>query len=174
MTQYYWELGINWDAVYDNGKAFLQTNLVEADQLAPPIFDAQQGPVSLGFRIYDTTLPDGPPQQDQQISSLKLTTRSADRNQVGSSPFSGSIHAITAWTPVASLYSVVFEKDLPGWQTTSFYNATNPGRFLVTLQVRATNHSVSPALTLDFRVDPEMIVEDISNPPLSVGRGANS
>jgi hypothetical protein len=165
MTDYVWELGIDWNAVETAGVSYLRGGLVkkiggELDVPLPGTAPVRSGD-TITFRIFDVGSSAPPETQGKwvdTIDSFGVLTKAAVKLQLAGNPLSNLQPPITKDTTVPK--SQCFppenkENVYASWTAQAVNVSVASGRFLLTVQLQATGSDGSVRI---FRHDPEMVV----------------
>lgn len=161
MTDYVWELGIDWKAVETAGVSYLRGGLVKKVSGEPDVPLPGTAPVEhddkITFRIFDvsSSVPGPPGKWVDAIESFGVLTKAAVKDQSAGNPLSNLQPAITQNT--ANLDSACFptENVYASWTAQDVSVSASAGRFLLTVQLQATGFDGAIRI---FRHDPEMVV----------------
>ncbi|HYU34140.1 MAG TPA: hypothetical protein VEW48_18450 [Thermoanaerobaculia bacterium] len=153
MSDYIWELGIDWNAIEPEGSSYLRQGLVKQDPLAlaSPIMKEDD---TIKFRIFDVTpiAPLAGPQVTQ-IECFDIQSTAADNQQSNQKGLS-SLQPATAYS--GAQMSTAFEGYFPSWTSDEVLVTDDPGRYLLTFKVRVDGPAGSTPRC--FCHDPEMVV----------------
>jgi hypothetical protein len=158
MTEYVWELGVDWNAVETMGVSYLREGLTTVGGGPLPGTAPVRSGDKITFRIFDVTssVQEG---QVTKINSLHILTKAAVKDQSIGNGLSDLEPAVTLDDPTPE--SALFEFPSPFGSWTSLEVTVKPlpetlpwGRFLLTVQVQA----VGPGGVRLFSHDPEMVV----------------
>jgi hypothetical protein len=162
MTEYVWELGIDWNAIEPEGVSYLRGGLATGNQPLPGTQPVKNGD-TVTFRIFDMTssapLPSG--QWVTGIESFGIISQAAVKTQSADIIPLNDLHPTFSMdaSPLPACTCFPIETVDASWTSTAVM-VTVPVmpvslRFLLTLQVRAIGHDNQVRL---FRHDPEMVV----------------
>lgn len=156
MTEYVWELGIDWNAVETAGVSYLRGGLVQGDVLksgtAPVGYDD-----AITFKIFDVSS-SVEERQVATIDSFGVLTKAAVKLQPIGNPLSNLQPAITEDTPAQASKCFPTQNNetvYASWTAQKVSVSVSSGRFLLTVQLQATG---SDGVVRIFRHDPEMVV----------------
>ncbi|HKV12576.1 MAG TPA: hypothetical protein VJ725_30810 [Thermoanaerobaculia bacterium] len=154
MTDYVWELGIDWNAIETAGVSYLRGGLATGGE---PL--SGTAPVSsddtITFRIFDVNSSVlEPGRKVAGIGSFVILTKAAVKGQPAGNSLSNLQPAITQDTPHLASTCFTTENVYASW-TAQVVNVSVSGRFLLTVQLQATGPDGNVRL---FRHDPEMVV----------------
>lgn len=167
MTNYVWQLGIDWNAIETVGMdwnvnepanvSYLRGGLVDQGGKALPGTSPVQSGDTITFHVFDVNS-SGAGRQVDGINALFILTQAAVKNQVFATPLSNQRPAITL-ADEATTQSSLFGAAYCAW-TSPEVSVELPGglpvgRFLLTVQVKATGTDGAVRL---FSHDPEMVV----------------
>ena len=160
MTEYVWELGIDWNAIETVGVSYLRGGLVKKVSGGPDVPSPGTAPVApndqITFRIFDLSSS----VKVDKIGSFVILTKAAVNGQETCNSLSSLQPAITPDAPTAP--PSLFGSARRSW-TSSLVTVMDPGpapgpgsgRFLLTIQVQAIGLDGQVRL---FTHDPEMVV----------------
>jgi hypothetical protein len=153
MTEYVWELGIDWNAIEPEGVSYLRGGLVTGGVALPGTAPVRNGDTII-FRIFDAS--SSVEQKVSRIDSFAIRARAAVKKQQVDNPLSSLAPAIEAGPPPVpiSVFGNVYSSwwcSAPGTVTVT----ASSGRFLLTVEVWAVGIDLVRRL---FRHDPEMVV----------------
>lgn len=161
MTDYFWQLGIDWNAVETGTppESYLRGCLVSPGGEPLPGTERAQLGDTITFKIFDVT-PSGTAGV-ASIESLEILSTAAVKSQaeaqihhgLGLEPSQPTPLVITQFDE-SSETSSAFGPARASWTAQKVYVAVTEGRFLLTPQVLATGDNV----TRLFNHDPEMVV----------------
>lgn len=151
MTDYVWELGIDWNAVETAGVSYLRGGLVQGDVLLSGTAPVEPDD-TITFRIFDVSSSVQKERQVATIDSFGVLTKAAVKGQSAGNPLSNLQPAITQGGPLIT--SHCFPGAYASWIALAV-NVSALGRFLLTVQLQATG---SDGVVRIFRHDPEMVV----------------
>jgi hypothetical protein len=154
MTEYGWELGIDWNAIETVGVSYLRGGLVKKVNGEPDVPLPGTAPVeqndTIIFRIFDVSSS----MKVAEIGSFVILTKPAIKGQVICNSLSSLQPAITLDAPTAS--QSIFGNACCSWTCSPVtVTATAPARFLLTVQIQAVGPGGVVRL---FSHDPEMVV----------------
>jgi len=154
MTEYVWELGIDWSAIEPAGVSYLRGGLFSGGLPSPGTAPVRSGDTII-FRIFDVSSS----VQVRQVAAIDffgIFTKAAVVGQEVGNPLSNLQPAITLDTSPAQ--SSAFGNAYCSWTsaTVAVTEEAAPGRFLLTIQVQAIGQLHGN--TRLFRHDPEMVV----------------
>ena len=161
MTDYIWQLGIDWNAIQTGGVGYLRGGLgteVTADGATTFVPSSSTNPVQhndqITFRIFDvsSSVPAG--RRVAAIASFGIDSQTAVEGQLPESPLNKTHPMIVSST--ASGQSSLFENSYFSWDLEPVTVIATPGRrFLLTVYLQA----IGPGNVLRlFNHDPEMVV----------------
>jgi hypothetical protein len=163
MTDYVWQLGIDWNAIQTGGVSYLRGGLTEDGVPVPGTATVSSGDTII-FRIFDvsssgppmpTPVPPLPPGWVTTIGSFVILTKAAVNGQVICNSLSNLQPAIGP-PDVSPEQQSLFGPAYCSWTYAPVtVTATAPARFLLTTQVQAIGTDNAVRL---FSHDPEMVV----------------
>jgi hypothetical protein len=154
MTEYVWELGIDWNAIETEGVSYLRGGLVKVSgetDVAVPGTDPVEPNDEITFRIFDVSSSVAA-RQVTSIDAFVIATKAAVKNQLADDPLSSREPAIPQCDPNPS--PSLFGSAYCSWTFSPVTVEDTLGRFLLTVNVEATG----PGGLRIFRHDPEMVV----------------
>jgi hypothetical protein len=158
MSDYIWEMGIDWNAIETVGLSYLRQGFVKVgnpSMLARPFLQKDD---TITFRIFDVTSSNATPSaMVTEIKSFVIITKAAVDGQSDSDPLSSDQPPVMLDLTTAP--STVFTDVLRSWtsdpQPVLAADSLVPNRFLLTFQTRALG---SDGNSRTFVHDPEMVV----------------
>jgi hypothetical protein len=156
MTDYVWEMGIDWKAVQPlNGLSYLRTGLTS--QGAPARPDMNQDD-TITFRIFDVTNDTITPEV-AAIESFVINAAAAVQGQTAGVPLS-TLQPLFSNVPDEPIVSsTIFRNPLRSWTSQAFPSPVTVnvprGRFLLGFQTQALGEDNT---SRSFAHDPEMVV----------------
>ncbi len=153
MTEYVWELGIDWNAIETVGVSYLRGGLVKKVDGEPDVPLPGTAPVEhddqITFRIFDVSSSE----QVAEVGSFVILTKAAVNGQLFDNPLSSLQPEITPDDPAAS--PSLLGSARRSWTCSPVTVTASSGRFLLTTQVQAIGPDDRVRL---FSHDPEMVV----------------
>jgi hypothetical protein len=151
MTEYVWELGIDWNAVETDNVSYLRGGLVTGGVPSPGTAPVAQDD-EITFRIFDVSSSVAESQVGS-IDSFWITTKAAVKNQLISDPLSSRSPAIPQCDSNRS--QSLFGSAYCSWTFSPVTVTATSGRFLLTVELWAVG---TDGVRRHFRHDPEMVV----------------
>jgi hypothetical protein len=153
MTDYVWQLGIDWNAIQTGGVSYLRGSLLQGNSPSPGT-----NPVhfhdTITFKIFDvnSSVKDTG-RQVTAIGSFVILSTTAVTSQANCNSLSSLQPAIGP--PDVSQQNPLFGTAYCSWTSDPVQVGDESGRFLLTIQVQAVGPKGSVRI---FRHDPEMVV----------------
>jgi hypothetical protein len=168
MTDYIWQLGIDWNAIQTGGVGYLRGGLgrnVTDGEVTTFVPMAGTNPVQTGdritFRIFDVTSSTPPALSSKWVTAIKsfgIDSQAAVTGQQSDNPWSNNTQPTIQPTIASSnesAQSSLFGPAYCSWDSDPVEVAATSGRFLLTVHLQATGpHDVVRL----FNHDPEMVV----------------
>lgn len=149
MTEYIWELGIDWNAVETADVSYLRGGLTTVDGVPLPGTNKVYSGDQITFRVFDVSSS----VKVDEIGSFVILTKAAVNGQIMCNSLSSLQPAITLDDPILS--QSTFGSACCSWTCSPVTVTADLGRFLLTVQVQAIGTDQRVRL---FRHDPEMVV----------------
>ncbi len=164
MTDYIWQLGIDWNAIQTGGVGYLRGGLGrevtvnDATTFVPlPGTHSVQTGDQITFRIFDVTSPTPPTPSGKcvtAIGSFGIDSQAAVMGQQDDKPWSDNTQLTIGPLHEPAANGSLFGNAHCSWDSNSVAVA-NSGRFLLTVYLQATG--IDGVVRL-FNHDPEMVV----------------
>ncbi|HSK80208.1 MAG TPA: hypothetical protein VLQ45_27385 [Thermoanaerobaculia bacterium] len=161
MTEYVWQLGIDWNAIQTGGVSYLRGGLVKKVNGQPDVHLPGTAPVQAGdqitFRIFDVTSSTPPAPSSKwvtAIGSFGIDSQAAVKGPQIGHPLSNPQPTIGLLHEPAAEVSL-FGNAYCSWDSEPVTVAVTSGRFLLTVYLQATG---SDGVVRLFNHDPEMVV----------------
>ena len=156
MTEYVWEMGIDWKAVQPmNGLSYLRTGLASQGAPALPAMNQHD---TITFRIFDVTTDTITPEV-AAIESFVINTAAAVQGQTTGVPLSALQPLFSNVPDKPMISSTSFLNPLRSWTSQAISSPVTvivpKGRFLLGFQTQALGED---STSRTFAHDPEMIV----------------
>jgi hypothetical protein len=165
MTDYVWQLGIDWNAIQTGGVGYLRGGLLKKVNGGPDMPMAGTNTVQIGdritFRIFDVTSSTPPALSSKwvtAIGSFGIDSQAAVTGQQSDNPWSSNTQPTIQPTIASSnesAQSSLFGPAYCSWDSDPVTVAVTSGRFLLTVHLQATGPLNVARL---FNHDPEMVV----------------
>jgi hypothetical protein len=158
MTDYVWQLGIDWNAIQTGGVGYLRGGLTTEDHLPLPGTNRVQLNDQITFRIFDvTTPPTAPPvRYVAEIVSFGIDSQAAVKDQPSANSLNNTHPTIGPPNEsIEVLQSSLFGPASCSWDLEPVKVAATSGRFLLTVYLQAIG---TDGVVRLFNHDPEMAV----------------
>lgn len=165
MTDYIWQLGIDWNAIQTGGVGYLRGGLGrdvtdgEVITFVPlPGTNTVQTGDQITFRIFDVTSSPPPAPASKwvtAIGSFGIDSQAAVTGQQSDNPWSSSTQPTIGPLHEPAAEGSLFGNAHCSWDSDPVEVAATSGRFLLTVYLQATGPGGAVRL---FNHDPEMVV----------------